>query len=164
MTQMAVNCHYRIGITLWSTVPRIHRIEKWLTSRCRNFRQNFFVPSKKSESANRSSIMYIGNLTDWAIRGCRASQISTAMPSNTLFKGCVQIVTSCERHKATELQWREGKGQKQSLELFKHIPGGYDDSIDIQIVYTVTTQTDFMWIVIKIILNHFIINRTILIF
>ena len=46
-----------------------------------------------------------------------------------------------------------------SCELGKH-----DSSINIQIVYMATTQIDYVKIVTKIILPHFIANRTILMF
>jgi len=46
-----------------------------------------------------------------------------------------------------------------------YIPGQHGNSINIQVVYTATTQTDFMRSKkSKIILAHFIVNRTILIF
>ena len=45
-----------------------------------------------------------------------------------------------------------------------YILGKYDSSINIQIVYMATTHIDFVRIVIKMILPHFIANRTILMF
>jgi hypothetical protein len=48
MTHMAINCDSWIWITVINTVPHIHVIERWRASRYGNFRQNFFVPTKKS--------------------------------------------------------------------------------------------------------------------
>jgi len=60
------------------------------------------------------------------------------MASNTLFKGCVQIIASCERHKATEWQWRKWKGKNRVGTYFNTFRGQYDESVNIQIVYTAT--------------------------
>ena len=44
------------------------------------------------------------------------------------------------------------------------VPGKHDSSINIQNVYTATTQTDFLRTVTVMILAHFISNWTILMF
>ena len=45
-----------------------------------------------------------------------------------------------------------------------YVPGKHDSGINIQIVYTATTQIDFVRIVTTMILPHFISNWTILMF
>jgi hypothetical protein len=64
------------------------------------------------------------------------------MASNTLFKGSVQIDTSCERQNGSDGRERA----KTELGVnFNTFLGQYDDDdINIQIVNTATTQTDFM--------------------
>ena len=47
---------------------------------------------------------------------------------------------------------------------YEYVLGKHDGSINIKIVYTVTTQSDFRAIVATMILAHFIVNRTILMF